>query len=239
MELMTVLIPTLLAIGYWAIGVIQSRRSDPKEPFSVEKTITTVGTGIVVGLLQGLAGMAVDPATITTWSAFDSLVIVAASKIIGPKTSTVPPASSTEPAAVVPVASHVIPDGGEPPFPGGRVQVLGIYGGSANSNLPKPSHTCDVNQVPEMYFDTLTIVTGTVMMRIGIDDSELKDWGMMGADLKTIGQKLPWAFWIPQQYRVPGQHVVRIITGYVTAQGVVWTDTHEYPLTFTGTKRQD
>ncbi len=95
---MTLLIPVLFSVGYWAIGYLSTVIGQSGEPFDIRKTLRTLAAGIIVGILQGLAGISIAPADITTWTAFIGLVVVVVNKMLNLY-------SSPAPAAAVPAAA--------------------------------------------------------------------------------------------------------------------------------------
>ena len=102
-QIMPMLIPAAIAAGYWAIGWIESKGYG--EPFNLNATLRTLFVGIAVAFVQALAGVVVGPTTITTLAGFDSLLIIAVSKILN-KVSATPllPASTAKPISSVTAA---------------------------------------------------------------------------------------------------------------------------------------
>jgi len=80
-QLTPITLPALMAAGYWLIGYIESLSNG--EPFNLDATIRTIVSGLGITFLQALAGITIDPTTISTWVAFDGLAIVALSKVLG------------------------------------------------------------------------------------------------------------------------------------------------------------
>jgi len=154
-------------------------------------------------------------------------------------TTTTAPAAAT-PAAAAPIAALPTPVTTEPVkttegrLPDAKVTILGIYGDSAAAHIPGPSFFCDVNQVPELYADLQVLVTGSGFYSIFMDNEPLKDNAMQNYKARTIGEKIPISFWIPQKYRTPGDHILSIITGAETTKDFGLNDGKaETPVVFT------
>ena len=102
-------IPALLAAGYWVIGYLESLHYN--EMFDLSATIKTLGAGVIVAFMQALAGLTVDPASVTTLMGFDALVVIALSKIFTAITtpSTIKAAASAPAPVSAPVAAPAAP----------------------------------------------------------------------------------------------------------------------------------
>ncbi len=182
---------------------------------------------------------------VTILEGIAALVVVALSylygKNVGVKTTaaaTTAPAEPAAPAATpasVPAPVATVPaKTTEGRLPDAKVTVIGIYGDTASGNIPGPSYTCDVNQVPELFADLQVLVTGSGFYSIFIDNAPLKDNAMQNFKATTIGEKIPISFWIPQKYRVPGDHIVTITTGAETTNDFGLNDGKaEIPVVFT------
>jgi hypothetical protein len=108
---MTFFLPILFGIGYWAIGYLETVIGKTGEPFDLQKTIRTLAAGVAVGVLQGIAGVAIDPAAITTWAGFDALLVIGLNKILNAYSNPpmTPPAVSTPAVPAVVKAAEVTP----------------------------------------------------------------------------------------------------------------------------------
>lgn len=127
----------------------------------------------------------------------------------------------------------------------GRGKLTGIYGGSAAGNTPVNSLTYDINQIPTLFFDVIGVETGTIAMRIAIDGVTLKKWtsnnqsdtGIFTGKVTTVGERMPMAFYMWDNFCIPGTHIVAISIGKFNSQGLaVWDEIENYTVTLTGTK---
>jgi len=104
-------VPVAIAVLYWAIGAAENAVSSTKTPFSLQATVQTIGSGIVIGFLQGMAGLTVDPSSITLITAIDTAGPIVLSKFLGSVTGTSTAiaapaaASSSSSSGSVPAAS--------------------------------------------------------------------------------------------------------------------------------------
>lgn len=141
----------------------------------------------------------------------------------------------------------------------GEISLLGIYGHSAYNAMPADVAVFDVNMVPMMFFDYLPTKKGEVMVGVMIDGQLLTDFADRGVDGAHIDvdpsmtearqvKRRAVQFWVPQKFRTPGNHEVKLLTGYdeyyrdvFLRQKIrtVWTATKTCTLTLTGTKRDD
>lgn len=153
------------------------------------------------------------------------------------------PTTTIQPAVAAPAQPQVVA-----PQTFGIGKVLGIYGGSASANPPQQSYTCDVNQVPTMFFEVEVIRSGVAAMELVIDNIIQKKWmpDMQGnepyqtAKFDPVGARLPYAFTIWSNEVTVGEHSVNILLGYYDANGQnpTWTSNNQFKITFTGTKFQ-
>lgn len=113
--------------------------------------------------------------------------------------------------------------------------VLGIYGGSARSNPPQQSFTCDVNQIPMMFFDLMIEKSGKLMYQVFCDSINMTE--MMGTNVKDVGKIIPYDFYLNHNVRTPGTHKVVILIGQQDMQTalITWDRRYDYTVTFTGT----
>jgi len=162
-------------------------------------------------------------------------------KNVGVKTTTsaaAGPAAPDAPAATKvaePVPAPAAPaKNTEGRLPDAKVTVLGIYGDSASAHVPAPSLTCDVNQIPEMFADLQVLATGSGFYSIYMDNEPLKDNQMQNIRARSVGEKIPISYWIPQKHRIPGDHVITIKTGAETTETFGLNDGKvEIPVIFT------
>jgi len=105
----TIVLPAVLAVGYWAIGYLVNKMSDKSMPFDWRLTARTLASGLVVGFIQAFAGMTVDPLTVNTWAAVDSLLVIALSKFWNVY-SGAPVQAAPVPAAMTAPAAAVVPE---------------------------------------------------------------------------------------------------------------------------------
>jgi hypothetical protein len=124
------------------------------------------------------------------------------------------------------------------PFKRGTAEILGIYGYSARGNPPKDTFTCDINQVPSMFFDYRCIKTGQLTFGIFIDDIDTGDIG--GTKMETVGDIRPFHFWVPQKVRSPGSHRVTVKYGHLETppDKIIWDGNSIFTLILTGSKME-
>ena len=125
-------------------------------------------------------------------------------------------------------------------FPRGKAEILGIYGGSASGNTPEAEFTCDVNQVPSMFFDYRCIKSGQLTFGVFIDGKDTGDIG--GTHMEREGDVRPYHFWVPQKVRIPKKtHKVVVKIGHTEAkpEKTAWDEQAEFTMTFTGVKSDD
>jgi len=96
----SVILPALFAVGYWGIGFLESQLGSTTEPFDFKKTARTLASGLVVGFVQAFAGLQVDPASVTTFAAFDGILVLALNKFLNLYSSTSSSGSATTAAPV-------------------------------------------------------------------------------------------------------------------------------------------
>jgi hypothetical protein len=209
------------------------RKATSGEAFSLEKYALTYGyvgllavlAYITTGVIPGVDEVMVRLTTVPDYTAVLPIITAVifgifqqGSRVIQAKTST--------PVVTAPTTQS-LPMG----------QVLGIYGGSAKSNPPQTSFTCDVNQIPMTLFDFLVTSTGKFMYQVFMDGKPLME--QMGTSLTSasIGKSIPYDFYINHNFRVPGTHQLQIVIGTQPQQdgNTVWNGKYEYPVTFTGT----
>jgi len=224
------------------------------EKFVLVKAVQTAVLGGIAGAVLGFTGVQVTDANLAVQilafgglSGGIALAVENILKWLGVLTST-----TAKPIIVnenAPKSSGTtVPFTPTPAFPAGKAAILGIYGDSAKGNEPKASVSFDVNQVPQMFFDFQTLVTGKVIFSMFIDGLPLKDWSEQGAQLTNVGQKQSLGFWIPQKFRTVGGHVVTIRSGHlegaenITPGGsdsyVVYDASQDFAMAFTGVKSQ-
>ena len=105
----TFVLPAVLAVGYWAIGFLVNKMSDKSMPFDWRMTARTLASGLVIGFIQAFAGLTVDPLTVNTWAAVDSLMVVALSKFWNVYSGT-PVQAAAIPAAMTAPAAAAVPE---------------------------------------------------------------------------------------------------------------------------------
>lgn len=258
MEIPTEFLP-LVAVALYAVVMFLYRKWTAGESFDLNKILQALGLGalataalyvangvvpevntVIEYMTQYAGGNEAGLAAIgaAMWGLFDQYIL--RGKATG--TALITSVSSTTPVTIT------TPTVGSPSFAAGLATILGIYGGSASGNTPAPSFTCDVNQVPQMFYDLLTVSTGKVMLSVAIDGTPLKDCEEDGIDLQDIGTKTPRPFWIPQKFRTVGSHVLTIKMGHLEGPQAlagagdskpVWDSSASFALTFTGTKASE
>lgn len=126
----------------------------------------------------------------------------------------------------------------------GICKVLGIYGHSAGQT-PQQSLEFDVNMIPTLFFDIECVETGTVAMKLVIDNIMQKKWmpdtsiesGIRTTKMGTVGQKMPMSFVFPPDRRTPGDHAIVVMTGTSTVNDEVnWLKQDKFTIKFTGEK---
>jgi hypothetical protein len=122
-------------------------------------------------------------------------------------------------------------------FPRGKAEILGIYGPSASANPPQQNWSCNINQIPSMFFDYRCMTSGQLTFGIFIDGKDTGDIG--GTHMENPGDVRPFHFWVPQKVRTPGIHPVVVKYGHVEKkpEKIVWDGKAEFSLELTGTKR--
>lgn len=263
----------VIAFGLFAGGMFVYRKMTDGESFSLEKFLPTMGIGalasivlyLAAGAMPSLDSVLAQIELMMPGGAPSMTVIISALLVVyntymkGTGATTTTTTAATQAATTEQAKSTLAGTGTStstettpvafepsPVSPAGKGIILGIYGHSASGGTPSATATFDVNQVPEIFFDIQTVVTGKIMMSLFIDGKSLKDWSEQGVALTTIGEKIPLAFWIPQNYRTVGTHIITIMTGHLTgAQSIasggtdsktVWDASQDFGLIFTGTK---
>lgn len=228
------ILPVLFGVGYWAIGFIESKLQPTAEPFDLKRTIRTLGSGLVIGFVQGIAGAAIDPSLVTTWPELGGLIVIAFNKVMNlysaPAAAAAPPATKTPAAAVAAEQPTTGPTG----QPYGLVKVLGFYGPSAYANEPKLSQTYPIMQVPMLYFDLVCERAGKLMYAIWIDGKPAHNYEEIGEDFQTAGDRRAVSFDYPTLVKTPGTHVLSFKTGHDVMPGTVWDQEYVFSITFTG-----
>ena len=129
----------------------------------------------------------------------------------------------------------------------GKGKILGIYGGSASGDTPKPSLSFDVNMVPRLFIDVQVIEAGVAAMQLVIDGIIQKQWNpdQQGKepfiDVMFTSGIQPYAIYVPGTYRTSGDHSVSIRMGYFdkNGQNPTWVSIDNFKMTLTGTKFQE
>src|SRR5271157_1404993 len=147
------MLPILLSVGYWAIGVLESKLQNTGEPFNLRQTVETVGAGVVIGCLQGIAGLPVDPASIGTWTAFDGLAVIAITKFLNNTAASSNPVSSNPVSSTAAAVTPAI-------APPAQVKASVTYGktipfAGLTVNLMYPGIGIDSSQYPAGSDDAL------------------------------------------------------------------------------------
>ena len=83
---------------YWAIGAVENRLQTTSAPFNLQATVQTIGSGVLIGFLQGMAGMTIDPSSITLMTAIDTAGPIVLSKLLGSLTGTSSSIATAAPA---------------------------------------------------------------------------------------------------------------------------------------------
>ena len=251
------LMPVIVfAFGLFAAGMYLYRKYTAGESFEATKFLQTLGLGGLAALVLYFASAAIpDVDSVITYietlapGGVPSMSVILAALLavwngISKKTTTSTISTATEQAATTEQTKSSLATSASVP----KASILGIYGGSASGGVPTASVTCDVNQVPELFFDIQTLVTGKLMVAMKIDGTDLKDWGESNLKLNTVGEKLPLAFWIPQKFRVSGTHIITINLGHAEEvplsaspadPNVIWDSSQDFALILTGTKPRE
>jgi hypothetical protein len=234
-----ILIPALVGVGYWAIGYIEKLIVSPSEPFDLQRTIRTLGSGVVIGFLQAVVGTAIDPSLVTSTPALWALAVVALNKVLNMYSAApaaAPPAGGSAAAAAGPAG---IPATGPTGQPVGQVDVLGIYGHSAYHDQPADTATFNVNQVPRLFFNVLVRKPGKVMFGILYDGMPLHNYDEFGEDFENVLDMRPIAFLTSKTNWMPGTHKITIKTGHDIEHGTAWDEFVEFTLVLTGVPAQE
>jgi hypothetical protein len=265
------LMPVIVfAFGLFAAGMYCYRKYSAGESFDAAKFLQTMGLGGLAALVLYVASAAV-PDVDTIIKQIELLapggvpsmsVILAAllavwnglSKKVTETTATVSTAATqaatTEQAkaslATAPVTSEVT--GTTASYAAGKATFLGIYANSVSGGTPTPSLTFDVNQIPEIIAEVMTLVTGKLVCSVKIDGQPLKDCQEITLNLTEVGKKNWLPMWIPQAYRTAGTHILTIQTGHLegaenittggTDSKIVYDGAVDYSLVLTGTKKE-
>jgi hypothetical protein len=220
------------------------------EQFSLEKYAMTYGyvalfavvTYYATGAIPAVGDVMVNLTAIPDVAAFLPLITALflglfqqGSKKIAARQTTV---------ATVPT---ITPSGTSGTTAGGRGRVAGIYGGSAAGNTPQNSLTFDINQVPTLFFDLIGVEVGVIAMKIAIDGVVLTKWvsdiistdnGAFTGKVTVVGERMPFAFYMWNNFMVPGTHIVTISTGQFdsTGKNPTWLTSDNFTVTLTGQK---
>ena len=234
------------------------------EQFNLQKYALTYGyvailaviTYFATGSIPGVDAVMIQLTSVPSVATILPLIMAAifgifqqGSKIVGSKTvATV--ATTTETST----GTATAPYSGKPASGGdlitgsmfqGRGKLTGIYGGSAAGNTPVNSLSFNINQIPTLFFDVIGVETGTIAMKLAIDGVTLLKWtsnnqsttGIFNGKVTAVGERMPMAFYLWDNFCVPGAHIVTISIGKFNAQGLaVWDETENYTVTLTGTK---
>jgi len=254
----------VLAFGLFAGGMYYYRKTTAGETWKTEKFLQTIGLGALAAFALYIATSAIpDVNSIVTYietlapgGTLSMSAILAAllavwnwfSKSLS-GTATTNTASAQAASTEQAKASLETTTGTTPSYAAGKGTFLGVYGNSVSGGTPAPSFTCDVNQIPEIIAEIVTLVSGKLVCSVKIDGMPLKDCQEITLNLKDPGVKNWLPMWIPQAYRVPGCHIITIQTGHlegaatsITGGGldskIVYDGAVDFALIFTGTKKE-
>nr|WP_321349769.1 hypothetical protein [uncultured Methanoregula sp.] len=253
---MAIILGALSGAGIAATGFFKARASG--EAFDPSKFLITVILGAVVGAGIGASGGQVTDTSVNTQVAelatlglagFVTYILQTFGKLVWNSNSSTASSVPATQAATTEQAKSTLATAAATTSNNdnsGKVTILGIYGDSASSKTPSPSITCDVNQVPMLFFDAQTLVSGLVMMKMTIDGEDLKDWSEKGYRFGDVNTKVPFDFWIPQKYRVAGTHILKVWLGHQegstttsTEPKTIYDSGQEFALIFTGKKASE
>lgn len=263
------LMPVIVfAFGLFAGATYFYRKYTAGESFDATKFLQTMGLGALASLVLYFASAAVpDVDAIITYietlapGGVPSLSVILAALLAvwngitknvsaTPATSTAATqAATTEQAkstlATAAVSSEVT--GTTASYAAGKATFLGIYANSVSGGTPTPSLTFDVNMIPEIIAEVMTLVTGKLVCSVKIDGQPLKDCQEITLNLAEVGKKNWIPMWIPQAYRTAGTHILTIQTGHLEGaeniqtgadSKIVYDGAVDYSLILTGVKKE-
>jgi len=264
------LMPVIVfAFGLFAAGMYLYRKYTAGEEFNATKFLQTMGLGGLAALVLYFASAAVPdvdaiitqiellaPGGVPSMSVILAALLAVWNGLSKKVTSTAATtstaaaqAATTEQAKASLATETTSVTGTTPSYAAGKATILGIYGNSVSGGTPAPSFTCDVNMVPEIIAEVMTIVSGKLVCSLKIDGMPLKDCQEIVLNLNDVGKKNWIPMWIPQAYRTVGSHIITIQTGHLEgaeniATGgsdskIVYDGAVDYSLVFTGTKKTD
>lgn len=265
----------VIVIGFGIAGglLFAYRNVTAGETFKAEKFLPYMGYGALAAAVLYIGSAAfptldqvltyietLAPGGVPSGSAIIAAILViynaaVKAKIGSTTTTTAATTASTQAATTeqvktslttTPASSEVT--GTTASYAAGKATFLGIYANSVSGGTPTPSLTFDVNMVPEIIAEVMTLVTGKLVCSVKIDGQPLKDCQEITLNLSEVGKKNWLPMWIPQAYRVAGTHILTIQTGHlegaenIAAGGsdskIVYDGAVDYSLVLTGTKKE-
>ena len=221
------------------------RKAMGGEQFNLEKYALTYGyvallavvayitTGVIPGVSEVMVQLTEVPdytavlpiLTAIIFGLFQQGSKVVTARQTATQTSTVPTAV-TSPQVALPQTNMT---------PQALGYVLGIYGGSAKGSPPQQSFTCDINQIPMMFFDFMVERSGKLMYQVFCDSINMTE--MMGTNVTEVGKTFPYDFYLNHNIRKPGAHKLVILIGQqdMGTALITWDRRYDYTVTFTGT----
>jgi hypothetical protein len=266
MDTQAYLMPMIvLAFGLFAGGMYYYRKVTAGETFDQTKFLQTIGLGALAAFVLYVGTLTIpDVNTIVTYietlapggipsmSAILAALLVVFNSLFksGTTAATTTSTAATQAATTEQAkASLETTTGTTPSYAAGKGTFLGIYGNSVSGGTPAPSFTCDVNQIPEIIAEIVTLVSGKLVCSVKIDGMPLKDCQEITLNLKEPGIKNWLPMWIPQAYRTPGSHIITIQTGHLEGAAtsitggsldskIVYDGAVDFALIFTGVKKE-